>query len=100
MSTNNVAKFSDFSKEDLNLSGDKLQMRDVFDKKIIVKAYRMLDSKVVSGKSCMQLQFELDGHEYVVFTTSVVLQRQMREYDSHLPFETTIKNMRKYHTFT
>lgn len=100
MNTNSVKRFSDFAKEDINLSGDKMQMRDIFGKEILVKAYRMLDSKAAPGKPCMQLQFELDGRECVVFTTSVVLQRQMNEYDSHLPFVTTIKNMRRYHTFT
>lgn len=100
MGNEKIARFSDFAEEDINLSGEKMQMQDVFGKEITIKAYRLMESKVAVGKTCMQLQFELDGKERVVFTTSVVLQRQIKKYDSHLPFKTIIKNMRKYHTFT
>ena len=36
MNTNSVKRFSDFAKEDINLSGDKMQMRDIFGKEILV----------------------------------------------------------------
>ena len=93
-------RFSDFSSERQNLPGMKMQMIDVFGKEIYLKAYRLMDSKVVPGKTCIQLQFELDGRDWVVFTTSNVLRRQLLEYEDHLPFLTTIKNMGRYHTFS
>lgn len=93
-------RFSDFSHERQNLTGVKMQMVDVFGKEIYLKAYRLIESKVVPGKTCVQLQFELDGKDCVVFTTSSVLRRQLTEYEDRLPFLTIIKNMGRYHTFT
>lgn len=100
MSVDTRVRFSDFSREVANLEGIKMQMVDVFGKEIYLKTYRLMDSKAVPGKTCVQLQFELDGKECVVFTTSNVLRRQLAEYKDRLPFLTTIKNMGRYHTFT
>lgn len=100
MSTKTVEKFSDFAIEGQNLTGDKIPMKDLFGREVIVKAYRFMESKAVRGKECMQLQLELDGQEVVAFTTSTVLHRQMRQYADHLPFATTIQNMGRYHSFT
>lgn len=100
MSGDTRARFSDFSREVPNLEGTKMRMVDVFGKEIYLKAYRTMDSKVVPGKTCVQIQFELDGCDCVVFTTSNVLRRQLEDYEDRLPFLTTIKNMGRYHTFT
>lgn len=95
-----VKRFSDFAEENINLTGDKIGIRDVFGKEILIKAFRIIGSKAAPGKDCAQVQIELDGKEYVVFTTSVVLMRQLRQYAEHMPFLTTIKDMKKYHTFS
>lgn len=100
MDTKTIAKFSDFAKEGYNLSGEKIPMSMLFDREVVIKAYRFMESKAVRGKECMQLQLELDGREFIAFTTSTILQRQMRQYEDHLPFLTTIKNMGRYHTFS
>lgn len=95
-----IQKFSDFSEENQNLVGEKLPVRKIFDKEVVVKAYRVMDSKAVPGKSCAQIQVELGGKDYVVFTTSMVILRQLKQYADKMPFSTTMRCMGRYHTFT
>lgn len=95
-----IQKFSDFSEENQNLVGEKLPIRKIFDKEVIVKAYRVMDSKAVPGKSCAQIQVDMDGKDYVVFTTSTVILRQLNQYADKMPFSTTVCCMGRYHTFT
>lgn len=92
--------FSEFSEENVNLTGKKVNIRELFGREILVKAYRVMPSKAVPGKQCVQLQVELDGDELVVFTTSMVLLRQVQQYQDHLPFLTVIRNMGRYHSFS
>lgn len=94
-----MKKFSDFSKEH-GLEGSKLQISDVFGKEITVLGYRVMDSKIVKNKPCLQLQFSLDGEKHVLFSTSGVLLKQMEQYAEHVPFTATIKKIGNYHTFT
>lgn len=95
-----LERFSDFSEENVNLPGKKRAIRELFGREIVVKAYRVMPSKAVPGKQCVQLQVELDGEEIVVFTTSTVLLRQLQQYQKHLPFLTTLRNMGRYHSFS
>lgn len=103
-----MRKFSDFAEENINLPGDKLSPQEVFNKQIVVTAARILESKVVKDKDCLQLQFYfLDDEEkkpYVMFSTSTVLTRQARQYAEQIPFQTTIitctSGRNKYHSFS
>jgi len=95
-----MKKFSDFADESRGLEGEKMKIGDVFNKPIVVKAFRIFDSKCIKDKSCLQLQFELDGETKIVFTNSAVLIRQIKQYESELPFIATIKKVGSYHTFT
>lgn len=95
-----LKRFSDFAEEGRGLEGDKVKMGEIFNKPIIVKAYRIFDSKCVKDKPCLQLQFEMDGETRIVFTNSSVLIRQIKQYESELPFIATIRKVGSYHTFT
>ncbi len=94
-----MKKFSDFADEQ-GLVGEKMPVAEVFNKTIVVTGYRIIDSTAVKGKRCLQLQFELNGEKHVLFSTSEVLLRQTEKYAEHIPFETVIKKVGSYHTFT
>ena len=72
----------------------------MFNREIIVKAWRKFDSRAVKGKHCVELQIEIDGRTYVVFTNSIILERQIEQYSDQLPFATTIKKVNSYYTFS
>lgn len=93
-------KFSDFAENEHGLDGDKLTMGDILNKEIIVKDFRVMPSKCVRDKDCLQLQFELEGKTYIVFSNSVVLIKQITKYSDKLPFISTIKKVGSYYTFT
>lgn len=95
-----MKQFKDISHEAQNLSGTKIAIANIFDKPIILQAYRIIKSKVINNKDCAQLQFLLDGVQYITFTTSAVLVRQAQEYGHECPFEVIIKRVGRYHTFT
>lgn len=94
-------RFADFSKEAIqNLEGKKVAIKDIMDKELLIKAYRVFPSKVGSGKECLQMQFELDGADCVVFTNSAILIRQMAQYAGELPFLATIQKRNQYYTLS
>lgn len=72
-----------------NLSGEKLNIKDIVGKLITVKNFRRFKSKIKCANDCMQLQFELDKKLYIVFTSSKVLYEQINKRE--LPFQTVIK---------
>lgn len=93
-------KFSDFAKNEHLLTGKKTTIAKILGKTIIVKDYRIFTSSFSSNTQCLDLQFEYDGEEFIIFTNSKVLIRQIEQYSSMLPFETVIAKIAKYYTFT
>ena len=95
-----MRRFSDFAKEEIGLDGDKIQISDALNKEIYLIGFRIIESKIIKGKPCLQLQFKIDGMTHVTFTNSVVLIRQIEKYKEHLPFVTTIRKRNSYYTFS
>jgi len=93
-------RFGDFAKEHRPLDGEKLSITDVFDKEITVLGYKLSGSKFHKTLPCLQLQFTIDDHRYVLFTSSTVIVEQMEAYTEELPFLTTIRRIGKFYTFT
>ena len=94
-----MKKFSEFATGDTALMGDKLKLDDILSKEIIVKGYKIGDSKYNNGK-LLTLQFELDDKEYIIFTGSSVLLKQVEKYKDEIPFITKIEKINKFYTFT
>lgn len=59
-----MEKFSAFAAdEDKRLEGDKTNIGDLFNHEICITAYRLMPSKAVKGKSCLQLQYTLPDED-------------------------------------
>lgn len=98
-----MEKFSTFAEaEDCRLDGDKEEISDLFNKEIEVLAYRIMPSKAVKGKECLQLQYRHAGEDrlYILFSNSEVLMRQADQYKDHMPFSTVIRKRGSYYTFS
>jgi hypothetical protein len=93
-------KFSDFAVEERPLQGDKIKMVEVLGKKILIKGYRLTESKFPTSKGCLALQIEFEKKDRVLFTGSGVLISQIKKYEHEIPFETTITQPNKYYTFS
>lgn len=96
----NVHKFSDFAKDECGLSGEKIAIAEILNKEVIVKAYRIIKSKAIQGKECLQLQIEFNSIDRVTFTNSLILIRQSQEYADKMPFIATIIKNGSYYTFS
>jgi hypothetical protein len=97
-----VNKFSQFAKkQDLRLDGDKVNIADIFNKTICVTGYRIMQSRAVKDKEVLQLQFLFpdDTSRKIIFTNSDVLMRQVKEYESYIPFEAKIIKTGSCYTF-
>lgn len=104
-------KFSDFADEDNKpLDGDKCTIKSILDKKIVVKGFKTRASRYKKD-GCEEyaiIQFErLEEDEekkevknFVFFTGSYVIIDALRKYEKELPFETVVKKIDKYYTFT
>ena len=98
-----MKKFSDFATDDGVLTGDKLKLDDVLGKEIIVKGYKISDSKYgKSGedKKVLTLQFGLEGIDYIIFTGSKVLMDQIEKYKDEIPFMTKIEKINTFYSFS
>ena len=98
-----MKKFSDFAGSDGILTGDKLKLDDILSKEIIIKGYKISDSKYgKSGedKKVLTLQFELEGIDYIIFTGSKVLMDQIEKYKDEIPFMTKIEKINTFYSFS
>lgn len=94
-----MEKFSDFYKGTI-LDGKKIRIAEVFDKEITVLAYRLAKSKQKEGTNYVTIQIEYNGERRVIFTGSDVLAKQLTESEGHFPFQTVIRKMPTYYTFS
>ncbi len=102
MSVNNYPKFSDFANESKAFDGDKQRIDDILNQEILIIDFKVKDSKQRLGTSYATIQFKLrqDDNNYIIFTGSEVIIGQLNKYKENLPFNTTIKKIDKYYTFT
>ena len=95
-----MLKFSEFADEK-PLKGEKMRIKEILGKEIILKAFRITASKYPSDSdTCLMLQYELDGEDHVTFTSSKVLANQIQKYQEHLPFKTTLVKVDRYITMS
>lgn len=98
-----MKKFSDFAEINA-LEGNKKRLDDVLNQPIIVTGQRITASKYSKNESgkYLTLQFKYLNQDTVniLFTGSDVLISQVEEYKENIPFETIIKKINRYYTFT
>lgn len=92
-------KFSEIAKDDIHLAGDKMSLQEVVGKQIVVTGYKITISKFKED-NYVAIQFELEGEQRVTFTGAQVLIEQLKKYGEQIPFETTIKRLGKFYSFT
>lgn len=98
-----MKRFSDFASDDAVFTGDKKKLDDILSKDIVVKGYKIADSKYSRGNGndkVLTLQFELDGVDYITFTGSSVLIDQAEKYEDEMPFVAKIEKVNKFYSFT
>ena len=95
-------RFSDFAKESAILDGDKLSIKAIINREILIIGFRLSDSKYSKNNNsqCLTLHIELDAKRYIVFTGSIILIEQIEKYKDEMPFLATIKQIDKYYTFS
>lgn len=70
-------------------TGDKIKIRKLLNKKIIVHDYKIEQSKFEGTR--LDMQVEIDGERHVTWTSSKFLHDTIQQIDkSRFPFETTI----------
>lgn len=98
----NIHSFGDFAKEKF-LNGPKVDLKSILNKRILVKAYRVTESKFKDkgSQNLLTVQFEDDeGNTCVFFTGSDILRTQLDKYDDQLPFYATVIQSGRCFTFT
>jgi hypothetical protein len=84
-------------------AGDKIKMSKILNKQIIIHRYKIEDSKFKdkgNGKR-LDMQIELKGTNYIVWTSSVVLQETIKQIPAeNFPFTTTIVLENERYEFT
>ena len=93
-------KFSVFAKDQTPMPGTKKRLDEIVNREIKVIDYRIRRSKQKDGTECLQLQFLLDGEVCVLFTGSSVLNKQIKEFASQIPFVGTIVHVQRYYSFS
>ncbi len=91
-----MKKFSEFGIETTSKAfvGTKIEMDSILNNKIIVHAFRIVDSKFDKAKSngkCLHLQIMIGAAYHVVFTGSGALMDQIQQVpEGEFPFEAKI----------
>ena len=99
-----MKRFSEFSKEQTPLEGDKIKIDDIVNKEIIVCGYKTGKSKYQDNENgkytTIQLKLTEEDKPMVVFTGSAVLCQQLEKYENYMPFRTVIRKFNRYYSFT
>lgn len=100
-----VKRFSDFASEDEKpLEGEKVKIESILNKEIIICGCKIRPSKYKEkSENCATVQFFEKGNEQqknVFFTGSSVIISMLNKYENEIPFETVIKKIDKYYSFT
>jgi hypothetical protein len=98
-------RFSDFVTGG-PLDGAKIRIEELFDKEILIKAYRVKKSNFKKDKSedYITIQFSFKGAEdknFITFTGSGVILDQIKtNADGNMPFWATIRKIGNYFTLS
>lgn len=97
-----MKRFSDFSKEQEVLDGDKVKLDSILNQEITIIGYSVKKSQYEKNKSgdYLTVQFEMNGEKQIFFTGSDVLIDQLNRYREEIPFITTIKKINRYYTLS
>jgi len=82
------------------LDGKKKRIEEVLNKPLAIHGFKVTESKHKQGEQCLQLQFDMDGERFILFTGSSVLARQCEKYAEKIPFKATIIKIDKFFTFS
>lgn len=98
----NIPKYSDFSTDDY-LKGDKVSIKEILNKEVIITGIKEEHSKLKSGEVYHKIQIvdnpgEDEPHYVVFFTSSLVLSKLINKHKNKLPFRATIIQENKYFT--
>jgi len=96
-------KFSDFAAEETQLDGEKEKVDNILDKEIIIKNFRLQNSKFKnkSGQyATVQFCKGKENKTFIFFTGSDVLVDQLQRYKEKLPFAVIIKKINRYYTLS
>jgi len=84
-----------------SLTGEKIKISKILDKEIMVKAFKVTESKYDKDKHCLKIQIEISGENKVIFTGSEMLRKQIEQVgEADFPFQTVIKSVEETYQFT
>ena len=92
--------FSEFADDTYALTGERKEIADVLNTKILITGYRISRSKYKEGEEYLTIQYKNDNEEYITHSGSTVLMNQIRKYKEKIPFYTTIKQISNYYAMT
>ena len=95
----NCPHFSVFARDKMPLVGDKIYIRDILDRTVLITDYRIINSKQRTDTECLQLQIYVDDKVYILFTGSAVLINEIRQVSDRIPFYASITKADKYFSF-
>lgn len=73
------------------LTGEKIKMSKILNLEIIVKDFRIEDSKYYKGTKCLYLGIELNGTNHIVFAQGNILIQTIQQIPiEKFPFNTRI----------
>lgn len=98
----NEKRFSDLGiKVDVeSLLGEKIKIAKVIGKEILVKGFKVTDSKYEKTNHCLTIQIEIGGEDKVIFTGSGMLKKQIEQINKEdFPFLATIQSINDTYNF-
>lgn len=83
------------------LTGEKIKIVKVIGKEILVKDFKVTESKYKKTTHCLTIQFELGGENKVIFTGSTMLKKQLEQVNKEdFPFIATIEIINDTYQFS
>ena len=84
-----------------NFVGDKIKVKKILNKEIIIQKFKIEDSTAKKGTKCLTLQIEYKDENHIIFTGSKILQEMITQVpEDGFPFKTTIVLNNEHLEFT
>jgi len=98
-----MKQFSEISKEEPRLEGDKVKLDDILNQEIIIHGFTLAHSSFSKNKSGQYITVQFskpESQKQIFFSGSDVLIDQLQRYKADIPFSVVIKKVNKYYTLS
>ena len=86
-----MKRFSELPPEKREVWAEKVKISDVIGVEIVIKGFTVIASKYGKNEEATRISFEMGNEQFICYTASSLLRRQLEATEDELPYLATIE---------